>query len=185
MRTINLLVFLLRDIDEINAQAMQFSAKITAGTLNASDCHNGIRTNAFERWATHARYYWDLTDASVDVTAEDYGFPVAKLKSWGIDTAQGQALPASVRNRTKIINLWKAHQGDGSLNPTALLGDLRASMNTARNFVKTNYPVGGSGEDLGITIVDDVRVSANLTTQMVGLKALLDDVSVKCVALNS
>lgn len=184
MDTLWLYSMIRRQITEIKAQADRFSAKITAGTVNASDIHDGIRTNAFEVWQTRLRIFWDASDPLVDLTTQDYGFPAVKLASWGIDPAKLQA-GLTERDRTKLIALWRADTGNGILAPAVLLTQLKASMTPARQFVIDNYPTGVAGEDQGLTIgPGGERVPLVFAGgQMAGLKPLLDDVSAKCAAL--
>jgi len=173
-----------RDILAIRSQADRISARIAANTVTASDLHDGLRTNGFEVWFTRLSVLWDASDASVDLTTQDYTFPSAKLTQWGVDPV---ALTAGLteRSRAKLIGFWRADKLDAGYSPAADLAALRTSMAAARNFVATNYPIGAGGLDEGIAIdADGERITKVFSAgEMTALGPLLDDTSAKCAPL--
>lgn len=184
MDTLALYTAMRRDIIAVRSQAERASAKITASTINASDLHDGLRTNGFEVMFTRLSVHWDASDAAIDLTTQDYNFPVAKLRQWGVEPS---VLMASLteRDRTKLVNFWRADKVSATYSPGPDLSALRTSMIAVRAWVIANYPVGIGGLDEGITIdADGERISKVFAAgEIDALKPLLDDTSLKCAAL--
>lgn len=180
MDTLALYTQLRRQIGHIKAQADRMAIKAAAGTINASDVHDGIRTNGFEVWYTRVSIFWDASDPAVDLTAQDYGFSVARLALWGVDPAAVQT-SMTERDRAKLIGFWRADRKDAAFAPAPALGQLSASMIAARNHVIANFPA--SLDSAYRVDADGTLQPKVLAAEMAGLQALLEDVSTKCAAL--
>lgn len=186
MDTLGLYTAMRRDIIAVRSQAERFSGKITANTITASDLHDGLRTNGFEVMFTRLSIHWDASDAAIDLTTQDYNFPLTKLQQWGVEPS---VLMASLteRDRTKLVNFWRADKVSATYNPSPDLANLRTSMIEVRNEVITIYPTGVGGLDEGITIDSDgERVTKIFDAREADtLKPLLDITALACAALLS